>query len=311
MLRGTDISRYQSSIPAGDFCIMKATEGVSYVDAPFASRWKTLASRGTLRGAYHFARPGNNGPGAEADHFLSVVLVAGLKPGDLLVLDHETAGGSAAHDASWAQAWCTHVQAKTGVKPVVYTFLSFAQDGRCAGLGGYPLWIADPSRPAGQPRVPAPWKDWVLHQYGEPGGVDVDVFKGSRSDWLTLGGQAPTPAPTPVEDDMPYGVVHNGTDKTNPTVQALPEGRYTTIGLNADNGIQGLKPASLRVAMQDGTGKWTVAKNTVVDSAKGQMVLHLPARCVAVSILHEDVTAVLDSTKVDTAGAVNVAYEVS
>src|SRR6476659_7287478 len=140
MLRGTDISRYQNNIPPGDFCVMKATEGVSYKDAPFLSRWKTLADRGTLRGAYHFARPDLNGAAAEADHFLTVVLAAGLKPGDLLVLDHERRGSSASHDAAWAKAWCAHVQAKTGVRPVVYTFLSFATEGRCAGLGDYPLW---------------------------------------------------------------------------------------------------------------------------------------------------------------------------
>ena len=110
---------------------------------------------------------------------------------------------------------------------------------------------------------------------------------------------------------MPYGLVNKGIDKTNPTLHALPEGRYATIGLNADNGLQGLKAASVRVAMQDGTGHWTVAKNTLVDSTKGQTVLNLPPKCVAVSIIHEDSTAVLDPAKVDVAGAVNVAYEIS
>ncbi len=160
-----------------------------------------------------------------------------------------------------------------------------------------------------------------LFQYSNDhtiGGVGLDfdhALKPDYGQWKVGVSPNVTPAPTPtpnlVEDDMPYGVVNKGTDKTNPTIHALPEGRYATIGLNADNGVQGLKPASVRVAMQDGTGHWTVAKNTVVDSAKGQAVLHLPARCVAVSILHEDASAVLDPAKVDTAGAVNVAYEVS
>lgn len=191
MLSGTDISSYQSSIPKGDFTILKATEGLTVNDSHFAAWWKKL--EGKLRGAYHFAHTGND-PVAEADHFLRVVRAGGLKPGDILVLDHEARGASAAHDAAWAQTWCEHVHASVGYKPVVYTFLSFAQEGRCAGLGNYPLWMADPSRTPGNPRVPAPWSAWVLHQHSEAGGIDRDVFNGSAADWRLLG--------TPQEDNV-------------------------------------------------------------------------------------------------------------
>lgn len=195
MMRGTDISAYQSSIPPGDFCVLKATEGLGYNDPPFAARWKTLGQRGTLRGAYHFGHPKND-PTAEAEHFLRVVRAAGLAPGDMLVLDHEVSDGtSPAHCAAWARTWCQHVTDAVGRRPVVYTFLSFAWEGRCEGLGGYPLWIADPSRGPAHPRVPAPWKSWVMHQYAETGGIDRDVFNGDRAAWLALGGSK--------EDDMP------------------------------------------------------------------------------------------------------------
>jgi GH25 family lysozyme M1 (1,4-beta-N-acetylmuramidase) len=300
MLRGTDISAYQSSIPAGDFCIMKATEGLSYNDGPFVGRWRTLAQRGTLRGAYHFSHPKND-PTAEADHFLRIVRAAGLKPGDILVLDHEASDGtSAAHCAAWARTWCQHVTDAVGYKPVVYTFLSFAQEGRCEGLGQYPLWMADPSRPAGNPRVPAPWTKWVLHQYGSPGGVDANVFNGDRAAWLALGGSHnPTPAPTPQqEEDMPYGQLAEGKGAITPI--ALAKGKYKTFGAIGDNGLQVLPAAALRVAVHDAKG-WHVTKGVIVDSAKGQRVVTFtdPATTDGLSVQRED------------AGDVHVAWEVS
>ncbi len=298
MLRGTDISHYQNAIPAGDFTILKATEGLSSNDPDFSHWWKTLGSRGELRGAYHFAHPGNSSA-SEAAHFLSVVRAAGLKPGDMLVLDHETSGGSAAHDAAWARDWCARVESAVGFSPVVYTFLSFAREGRCAGLGDRPLWIADPSAPVGHPRVPAPWSKWVMHQYSETGGIDHDVFNGTRADWLALGGQhvTPHPDPTPLEDDMPTGLLTDGQNAVTPI--ALPRGKYKTIGFIADNGLEKLDPPKLRVAVHRKAG-WKV-EDVTVDSAKGQAVITFddPATTDGISVRRED------------AGLCGVAFEVS
>jgi lysozyme len=185
-LRGVDISSYQSAIPTGaDFVVLKATEGLKFNDSRFVGWWNTL--RGKPRGAYHFGHPSNSAV-QEADHFLSVVS-GRLMPGDVIVLDHEVNDGkSAAHCAQWAKDWCARVKQKTGITPVIYTYLAFAWAGNCDGLGGYPLWIADPSSAAGHPRVPSPWKSWVLHQYTSAGGIDRDVFNGNATDWRALGG---------------------------------------------------------------------------------------------------------------------------
>ncbi|MEV5707285.1 GH25 family lysozyme [Actinoallomurus sp. NPDC052274] len=216
MLYGTDTSAYQRSVPAGDFAVLKATEGLTYRDAPFPSRWKLLHDRGTPRGTYHFAHPSED-PIRQAEFFLSVVDAAGLQTGDRLVLDHEAlslapprrmavtgrerenrlrfaASMPVSTRAQWAQEWCAYVT-RHAWAPWVYTFLSFAQAGNCAGLGGYGLWIADPSSPAGRPRVPGPWKTWVMHQYSSTSGIDRDVFNGTKSDWL-----ATSPASTGKDD---------------------------------------------------------------------------------------------------------------
>ncbi len=192
------------------------------------------------------------------------------------------------------------MESAVGFSPVVYTFLSFAREGRCAGLGDRPLWIADPSAPVGHPRVPAPWSKWVMHQFSETGGIDHDVFNGTADDWRALGGQhvTPHPDPTPLEDDMPTGLLTDGANAVTPI--ALPRGRYKTIGFIADNGLQGLPPAKLRVAVHQGVGNWHV-EHITVDSAKGQAVIVFPdqANTDGISVQRED------------DGAVHVAFEVS
>lgn len=288
MLKGTDISAYQDTIPAGDFCILKATEGTGYIDPPFVTRWKHLLQNGTLRGAYHFAHPSND-PTAEVDFFLSIVQPAGLTGADLLCLDFEVDDNmSVSHCAQWARTWCQRVQTVTGQRPVVYTFLSFAEAGNCDGLGSYPLWMADPSRPAGQPRVPAPWTDWVLHQYGSPSGVDVDVFKGSRNDWLALSGGRTTSISE--DDDMPQGMLNqhavNLTDPKNTPI-SVPAGKYKFIGFAADNGYFKHAPASLRVAQHVGGGNWTVHPVTV-DSTKDKATLAIDPKADQLSITYAD-----------------------
>lgn len=311
-LKGVDISGYQSGIPAHqDFVIIKATEGTSYVDGPFHTWWAELGASHTLRGAYHFSHPANSAI-AEADHFLSIVGSV-VKKGDLLVLDHEVSDGmGAAHCAQWARDWCARVKQKTGITPVVYTFLSFAWAGNCAGLEIYPLWIADPSAASGHPRVPAPWKTWALHQYGSPGGIDLDIFEGDRATWLALGGgtpgptptpapkPAPTPAPTPHPKgtDMPYGLLNNGANAVTPI--GFPKGLGKAIGFLCDNGLQKLPAAMLRVAFHDAKG-WQSVPTVTVDSAKGKSVVTFPdpATTDGVSVERTD------------GGTVNVAWDVS
>jgi lysozyme len=172
---GEDISGHESDHDWGtstaQFGIIKATEGLTFRDSTFARFWQDLGDKDIVRGAYHFAHPGND-PVAEADHFLSVVNAQPGKPGDLLVLDLEaTDGESVAHVNSWAKTWLAHVKAKTGVTPMIYSGWHFANT-YGDGLGEYPLWVAHYSKAPGKVAPPADWKAWAIHQY-----TDVPIDK--------------------------------------------------------------------------------------------------------------------------------------
>ena len=60
MLKGIDISRYQSGINIGildvDFVIVKATEGVGYTDPNYVDYLKQAISSDKKIGVYHYAR---------------------------------------------------------------------------------------------------------------------------------------------------------------------------------------------------------------------------------------------------------------
>ncbi len=141
-----------------------------------------------------------------------------------------------------------------------------------------------------------------LQQYSNDhviGGVGLDYDRSTKTDygqWKV--GVTPTP-PTPTEeDDMPTGLLSDGSKAITPI--SLPKGRYKTIGFIADNGLQGLPPAQLRVAIHQGGGSWHT-EQVSVDSHKGQTVVHFPdvANTDGISVRRED------------AGDVHIAYEVS
>ena len=297
--QGIDVSSFQGAFDWAaekgsiSFAFAKATEGVTITDPEFARNWQQIKAMGFVRGAYHFAHP-SDGAKASAQAFLAAVRARGLNRDDMLALDLETTDGLApAQVAAFGRNWCAEVTASTGRKPIVYTFISFAQEGNCAGLGGYPLWIADPSSPAGHPRVPQPWTTWHFHQYST-NIVDRDEFNGDTAALKKFANPATAPKQ---EDEVQTGTLVNGANAVTPI--SIPFGSAKEIGFACDNGLQKLPVAHLRVAVFD--GGWQVHSSVQVDSTKGQTVIRFgkPTSTSVVSVQRLD------------AGDVNVAYQVS
>ena len=297
--QGIDVSSYQGVFDWAaeqgsiSFAFAKATEGSTITDPEFARNWQQIKAIGIVRGAYHFAHP-NDGAANDARAFLAVVRAQGLEPSDLLALDLETSDGLApAQVAAYARNWCAEVWAATGRIPIIYTFIDFAREGNCAGLGGHPLWIADPSSPAGHPTVPQPWTTWAFHQYAATI-VDRDEFNGDTAALKKFANPAP---PRQKEDEVQTGTLVNGADAVTPI--SIPFGSAKEIGFACDNGLQKLPSAHLRVGVFD--GGWQVHSSVHVDSSKGQTVIKFskPASTSVVSVQRLD------------AGDVNVSYQIS
>lgn len=203
---GIDVSHHQGPIAwpavarAGiSFAFIKATEGALRRDPRFGANWNAAGDAGLLRGAYHFFRPAQAVP-AQVDHFCSVT--GEFAPGELpAVLDlEETIPRDEwpeiprPQHLSLTLEWLRAVEARTGVRPIVYTRKSFvaATFGAPGPLAAYPLWIAHYTlQPA--PACPEGWK-WTFWQYtscgkvpGISGEVDLNRFANSLARLRNLG----------------------------------------------------------------------------------------------------------------------------
>lgn len=119
MLRGFDISNHQgragfkisNHLDQIDFCICKATEGLTYVD-PYCDVFvQTLRAAGKPWGFYHFAR--NNDAIAEADFFIENTI--NYFGEGIPVLDWE-----ADQSVEWVNSFVNRLHEKTGVWCWIY-----------------------------------------------------------------------------------------------------------------------------------------------------------------------------------------------
>lgn len=197
-LNGVDIASYQSGMDAegvaGDFVIVKATEGTNYVNPAYSGHVKQTLAAGKKLGVYHFASAGD--AKKQADFFLKKVSSYVGKA--MLVLDFE--GSAVAQGVGWAKTWLDYVYAKTGVRPVIY--MGLADENRLdwspVVKANYGLWVAQYNnynqvngfKPRNLYGSLKHWKSAAIFQYtssgrlgGWPGNLDFDVFYGSKTDW--------------------------------------------------------------------------------------------------------------------------------
>lgn len=191
---GIDVSHYQKVInwelvknmQVGDkqihFAFIKATEGIDLPDSRFLYNWEESRKQDISRGAYHFFRPKKSGK-QQAQFFISRVK---LEEGDLPpVLDVEvTQRVAKKHIIARMQEWLTIVEAHYGVKPIIYTNLSFYNQYVKHHFEDYPTWIAY----YGERTPELPNKAWHFWQHtdkarvsGIKSLVDLNVFHGDST----------------------------------------------------------------------------------------------------------------------------------
>lgn len=201
-MNGIDISAWQgdenidlSKVPF-DFCIVKATEGTSYKNRYFAAHCDKVLSRKKLLGVYHYANGGD--PQKEADYFLAYCKKYIGKA--ILVLDWEARNNHlfGVKDLEWCLQWCSYVQKKTGIKPLIYIQKSAMNAVKKAGYG---LWVAQYPDYIETGYQKHPWNEGayncLLRQYtsagklpGYNGSLDLNKAYISAASWRKLATKA-------------------------------------------------------------------------------------------------------------------------
>jgi GH25 family lysozyme M1 (1,4-beta-N-acetylmuramidase) len=302
--RGIDVSNFSgqfnwAATSGLSFGICRASQGLGAAGTnspdPFlAWNWPRIRTRGLARGAYHFLNPRLSGA-QQASYFVETVSKVGLETSDMLWLDNEAAGASPSAVAACARDFMTRLTSLRPHNPCgVYSFYNFITEGNCAGLGQYPLWLA--IFQSATPTAPAPWHEWTIWQYSPGSDRDNDVFNGTPAQ-LTAWIRSFQPAERKAEVEVQSGQLNNGTNAI--TIISVPHGSATNIAFGCDNGLQGLPPAVLRVAIYD--TQWHITNNVTVDSTKGQAQVRFP---------NPKSTGVISVKRMD-AGDVMVGYEVS
>ena len=239
-MNGIDISAWQgdenidlSKIPF-DFCIVKATEGADYKNRHFTSHCDAVLKKKKLLGVYHYANGGD--VKKEADYFLAYVKKYIGKA--ILVLDWEAKNNPqfGKNDLEWCLKWCSYVQKKTGIKPLIYIQKSAMSAVKKAGYG---LWVAQYPDYVETGYQKHPWNEGayncLLRQYtsvgklaGYAGSLDLNKAYISAASWRKLATKAVKIATIkPVKKsantiarEVLAGKWGNGTDRKNRLAKA-------------------------------------------------------------------------------------------
>ena len=155
------------------FAIVKATDGVGFVDPAFADNVNGAVAAGITVGAYHFLRPGEDAA-AQADLFLAQVDAVGTEnlalgaavdvedpdddPGAWDRIPHATRILKVQH-------WLQPVEAVFPDRPLIYCIPHWwAQRFGLAGdFSGHPLWAASPGRTPDLSGTT--WQEWTIWQF--------------------------------------------------------------------------------------------------------------------------------------------------
>lgn len=239
-MNGIDISMWQNGIDLSavkaDFVIVKATEGIGYVDKTCDKFFQKALSLGKKIGFYHFARPRNDAV-REAQYFYNNT--KNYFGEAIPILDWEAENKS---DVAWAKRWLDEVYRLSGVNPVIYMSESVANAYNWSSVANadYGLWVAkyrdnnpdynyNMANAGSRPKVKW-WKFYCMWQWtstgrlsGYNGNLDCNVFYGDQSTWDAYVGKStsaakPQPKPTrkttdQIAEEVIAGQWGNGDDR--------------------------------------------------------------------------------------------------
>jgi GH25 family lysozyme M1 (1,4-beta-N-acetylmuramidase) len=248
-LNGIDVSSYQATLNLAlvsyDFVLIKATEGLGYVNPYCDQQFQAAKAQGKKIGVYHYAD--GNDPVAEANYFVDNC--KGYIHEAIFMLDWE---GEGTQYTQWALTFLRQVEARIGYKPVIYMseYVVNAYDWSAVVAGDYGLVAAkysdyeidnnyDMSHAGKMPDVKW-WDFYLMWQWtskgrlnGYAGDLDCDIFYGDGAAWDKYAGRlAPAPVPGP-PDPTPAPTTTTTTEAppastTSTTTEPAPSPTTTT-----------------------------------------------------------------------------------
>lgn len=233
-----DIASWQSGIDLSAVfdrnplhgAVVKATQGMKYVNNRCDQWVQWLIANGKLWGFYHYLD--NTDPVAEAKRFVKDTINYfghGVPAADFEGNIVNTYG------TIYLRRFVETVYEETGVKPLIYCNLGTIQRDpngfRTLAEDGYPLWLAQyasMNTQIGFVEHPwqrgsyAPFEHITMHQYssmgklnGYDGVLDFDKFYGTAEDWKAMAMPSkpePKPEPTPEPEPQPTPTPDMGRD---------------------------------------------------------------------------------------------------
>lgn len=201
MLRGIDISNHQAGLDLTqidfDFVVIKATEGIGFVDRYCDGFYQTAKKMNKLIGFYHFGRPTND-PIREARFFYENT--KNYFGEAVPVLDIEIHHSNL---VEWCRQFLNEIIQLTGIKPMIYMSeqsFNWRYDWTPVVKLDCGLWVAkyrdgyadynyDMSNAGSVPQVKW-WNGYAMWQWtsngrlnGYNGNLDCDVFYGDANAW--------------------------------------------------------------------------------------------------------------------------------
>lgn len=202
IIHGVDISRWQDEVDfyklktktldgdtlAFKFAFIKATEGILLEDPMFEDNWENAKDAKIIRGAYHYYVPSYD-PKKQARNFYTSVK---LQKGDLPpVVDVEEIGKLKKSElVKHLKIFIAEIEKKYGVKPIIYSNISFIEDYLADDFSTYKFWVAHYYEEELTVESSIKWLFWQhtdkAFVFGSNQLIDANVFNGNESDFKKI-----------------------------------------------------------------------------------------------------------------------------
>ena len=217
-MNGIDVSSWQAGIDLSkvpcDFVIVKATQGVTYVNPKCDAQYQSAKRAGRLLGIYHYID--GSDPVAQANYFATHC--KNYIGEALIALDWEAEQNPRWGDVNFLEQVVRAFIEKTKVRPIIYTMASaYAAVKAVADRNNCGLWIAQYASMDPTGYQSHPWNEGaygcVIRQYssngrlpGYGGALDLNIAYMDRNAWMKYAapsGKTPSPAPAPKPKPKP------------------------------------------------------------------------------------------------------------